>query len=135
MAHLLQKNFEGGVHYDDCQDPTMVDITICLNRISSSRDPNILNVTTLQEKEYLWEKGTNVWSQNTTTPIFVVDCDGSNVLSACTDNSTEGTNETIQVNDGATCTMDTQISWATDEGGKSRIENGITRKVRRKQQS
>jgi len=81
----------------------MVPITILLNNISSSRDPSVLRVTNEQEDEYFRERGKNFWDETPVTPLFIVDCDGVNVLSLYIDKYMEGQNETIMVKDGARC--------------------------------
>ena len=92
-----------GNGFPNCIDPKMVAITIRLNDISNSRDPNVLEVTDLQVEEYFLEKGVNFWTEDPVTALFIVDCDEVNVLSTYVDNLMENQTETIMVEDGARC--------------------------------
>jgi hypothetical protein len=108
------------IGYSDCLDPIMESVTIKLNRITSSRDRKILNVTDDQIDEYFREKEIDFWEEDPVTPFLVVDCDGDNVLSLYIEDFMENETETIQVGDGARCkvgvsnTTNFQKKWDND---------------------
>jgi len=98
-------NFTQGIGYRNCVDPSMVPLTINLDRITSSRNRDTLEVTKEQEDEYFREKDIEFWEQEPVTPFFIVDCDGDNVMSIYIDKTMEGNAETIYVQDGARCVV------------------------------
>jgi len=113
-------NFTEGIGYRNCVDPNMVPLTINLDRITSSRNPEILEVTKEQEDEYFREKDIKFWEQDPVTPFFIVDCDDDNMLSIYIDKSMESNSETIYVRDGARCkvsvsnTTNFEAKWDND---------------------
>lgn len=75
-----------------------------LNKISSSRYRDVLEVTDAQVEEYYIEKIIDFWTEPHLAPYFNVDYDGvNNVLSVYIDDTMEREAETIFVNGGASC--------------------------------
>jgi len=107
--------------YPTCKDPQMVNITIFLDNVRTSRDRSILtDVTDAQVTEYFMEKGIEFWDEDPVTPLLVVDCDGINVLSIYVEGSMVNQRERIMVKDGATCqisvsnTTNFEVKWDND---------------------
>ncbi|VEU35645.1 unnamed protein product [Pseudo-nitzschia multistriata] len=94
---------ESGDGYANCRNPRMEPVTIHLNSITSSRNPDLLNVTADQLAEHEREKGTDFWTEEPVTPLMIVNCDGITILSIYVDKKMENSSETIMVEDGARC--------------------------------
>ena len=93
-----------GTGFPSCIDKSMVAVTIVLNDIRSSRDPMFAKfskalVNNIFMKEDTWR------AVKPAEALFALECDGKNVLSIFIDQSMENNNETVMVNEGATCSL------------------------------
>jgi hypothetical protein len=112
-----------GDGFPNCKDPTMVPITIRLDNILSSYEPQFNYSTGVA---YLIPDGSSKnsttddnfpdnpsdddclieWlTKDTVKPLLFINCDGNKVLNIYVDEPMENQTETIMVNDGADCTM------------------------------
>ena len=110
-----------GDGYRDCKDPKMFPITIQLNDIASSRDPKFTGWRSFEDVDFdarpggYEEDGFLDWMKAVPEkPYFSLDCNGKNVMTAYIDESMVNRNETILVEDGATCTLFVRNSTSTD---------------------
>jgi len=103
-----------GNGFPHCVDPTMVNLTIHLNTITSSRNKKVLSVTDVQVEEYYREKGIAFWSEIPVTPLFIVDCDGVNVMAIYVDSGMENKSETLMVEDGSICQISVSNTTSFD---------------------
>lgn len=106
---LGQNSFFGGTDttgtgFPNCIDEKMVSITIHLNSIRSSRDPIFVDFdrTLGQRLSINEDEWRDVMPEKT---LFSVECNGKIVLSTYIDNSMENKNETVKVEDGASCSL------------------------------
>ncbi|OEU11409.1 hypothetical protein FRACYDRAFT_245926 [Fragilariopsis cylindrus CCMP1102] len=119
-------NITMGDGFPNCTDPNMVPITIRLDNIFSSAEPQYAetnefpdgeskfpdvfdNTSTIVEilanRSLLLPYQIDYFTSETIKPLLFIDCDGSNVLSIYVDKSMEKQTETIMVSDGAVCNM------------------------------
>ncbi len=104
-----------GIHFPTCRDPAMVNITIQLNNISSSRDPEFAKFENVWQEP--WESSTGEAEWRNATPIepyFALDCDGKNVLTVYIEPTMIKKSETVTVDDGANCTLEVRNATTSD---------------------
>jgi hypothetical protein len=109
-----------GDGFPNCRDPDLVPITIRLDNIVSSFEPqywdnNVIFKNGFDENSTIDENLANqdldddyireVFRREPVKPLLFIDCDGSNVLNVYVDKSMEKQTETIMVNDDADCSM------------------------------
>jgi hypothetical protein len=91
----------GTTSFPDCIDQKMVPITIHLNNISSSRDPKFAEFhnlgLSLGEEEWRAVKPVST--------MFALECYGKLVLSTYIEKLMKNKNETVKVDDGASCSL------------------------------
>jgi len=103
---VFGSNETNWVGYPNCEKEANehnVAITIVVNKVSSSRDPERMNVTKEMEEKYFDEIGKEYRSESPMRPQFDMKCDNKTVLSVQIDQTMEGKNATIVVWDGADC--------------------------------
>eukprot|EP00534_Pseudo-nitzschia_fraudulenta_P008305 CAMPEP_0201149792 /NCGR_PEP_ID=MMETSP0851-20130426/11026_1 /ASSEMBLY_ACC=CAM_ASM_000631 /TAXON_ID=183588 /ORGANISM="Pseudo-nitzschia fraudulenta, Strain WWA7" /LENGTH=880 /DNA_ID=CAMNT_0047426267 /DNA_START=109 /DNA_END=2751 /DNA_ORIENTATION=+ len=89
-----------GDGFPDCIDSEMVPITIRLNSILSSREPQFADYSSrFDGDESEWR------SKQPIAPYFALDCNGRNILSVYIDESMVNNAETVFVEDGSDCTL------------------------------
>jgi hypothetical protein len=95
-----------GMGFPNCADPNVVPITIRLNDIVSSRDPQFTSDQSYACFLNLAKKGDAEWrAVPPMNPILVLNCDGVYVLSVRLDASMKNSTETVWIKNGADCTM------------------------------
>jgi hypothetical protein len=116
LSRVFDQNITG-TGFANCIDPHMVPITIHLNDIKSSRDPQFVDSDTLSftiSREKEWRAETPV------SAYFALDCNGKNVMTAYIEGSMVNSSaEVVMVEDGANCILDvrnttTNINVVTD---------------------
>jgi hypothetical protein len=124
-------NDTSGDGFPNCVDPDMVPITIRLDNILNSREPQFIFSTfyryqipygfdksstideILANQNLLTRDGVKYFTDKPVKPLLFIDCDGSTVLNIYVDKSMENQSETIMVNDGADCTVTIRNTTST----------------------
>jgi hypothetical protein len=116
-----------GDGFPGCTDPDMVPITIRLDNILSSFEPQFNDYSTLinipvsvippwfNESSTIDDIIRERLRKDPIKPLLFIDCDGSNVLNIYVDKSMENQTETIMVSDGADCTMTIRNDGSVDD--------------------
>jgi len=97
-------NFSG-VGFPNCNNPEMVPITIHLNEISSSRDPDFAEYDFDREYDAYGRKETEWRTKTPENPYFALDCDGKTVMTVYIEQTMVNNSETVMVEDGADCSL------------------------------
>ena len=125
LTNAFGTNDTTGDGFPDCEDPDMVPITIRLDNMLTSRDPQFYNDGDIISLENVSDINSTIdnfcddyiddyiddYLDDCLTQKFLIqqllsiDCDERNVLSIHIDKSMENQMETIMVNDGAECTV------------------------------
>lgn len=114
---MFGSNATQGIGFHDCKNPELVPITISLNEISTSRNPNVLKVSESFVEEYNLNRGVDFWTETPAKAFVNIDCDHAHVLSMYIDDTMKRKTETVYVEDGASC--DISVSNTTDDVDKS----------------
>jgi hypothetical protein len=98
-------NFDfSGDWFPHCNDPEMVPMTIHLNGIASSVDPEISEFDPIWSDLYGFNE--TLWRARTPVdPLLILDCDGITVLIVYIDQTMVDNSETVMVKDGTNCKL------------------------------
>ena len=105
-----------GDGFPDCKDPSMVPVTIRLSNFSSSRDPELLNLSD-DNLRFIDDHVPNFWKFDPVDILLLLTCDGKRVLKIYVDKTMTNKTETVMVKDGADCTMMIEKKQALNQVG------------------
>jgi hypothetical protein len=125
LSRVFDQNISG-TGFANCIDPQMVPITIRLNNMKSSRDPQFVeydynSFCTGPKFDLCSDDDINKWRAETpVSAYFALDCNGKNIMTVYIDGSMVLNSATVMVEDGANCTLEigsttTNINFATDD--------------------
>jgi len=100
--------YVSGDGFPDCQRPGTVPISIKLNNITSSRDPELLVFSDDWLVEFMGIAEDEWRAESPDNLHFSLDCDGKNVFAVYVEKEMAGQRETMRVRDGANCTLVTR---------------------------
>ena len=140
LTSVFGNESNSGDGFSDCQDPSMVPITIHFDNIFGSHTTDIANwLDSVSDNDffdkfvlediiagsYFTDDSYNAYFQQhlmkePANPLLILDCNGKNVISIYVDESMENATETVMVENGANCTMTVQnttgdIDWIGDK--------------------
>jgi len=111
-----------GDGFPDCQRPGTVPISIKLNNITSSRDPEILVFSDDWLVEFMGIAEDEWRAESPDNLYFSLDCDGKNVFAVYVEKEMAGQRETMRVRDGANCTLVTRRIPEENIGSQSTFD-------------
>jgi len=101
-----------GISFPVCNDPVMESITIRLNDISSSRNPEF--TPPLNEFFERFNIDESDWRAKTpVSPYFALNCNGKTVLSFYIEEEMKYNSETLEIEDGASCYLEVRNNTRT----------------------